>query len=173
MTDNKPRPAVDSYDLAILAALSADAELTSVELSKLVHLSRTAVTRRITALRDRGILSGARYEIAFEKLGFAIRALVSISAPPTVDSWGLLDRLMARPEVLDVSMVLGDELLVAEVIAVDTSQLHDFLTWIHDTGYSETRVILKKHRSTIDFRTRMQMVEDMRDNPDPRLSGPA
>lgn len=173
MTDTKPRPAIDGYDLAILAALSADAELSSVELSKLVHLSRTAVTRRITSLRDRGILSGARYEIAFEKLGFAIRALVSISTPPTVDSWGLLDRLMARPEVLEVSMVLGDELLVAEVIAVDTSQLHDFLTWIHDIGYSETRVILKKHRSTIDFRTRMKMVEDLRDNPDPRLSGGA
>jgi DNA-binding Lrp family transcriptional regulator len=171
MPDNKKPAEIDSYDLTILGALSENAELTSVELSKLVHLSRTAVTRRITSLRDRGILSAARCEIDYEKLGFAIRALVSISTPPTVDSWTLLDRLLARPEVIEASMVLGDELLVAEVIAIDTSQLHDFLTWIHDIGYSETRVVLKKHKSPIDFRARMRMVGEQRENPDPRLLG--
>jgi DNA-binding Lrp family transcriptional regulator len=169
MISDKKRADVDSYDLAIIAALSADAELSSVELSKRVHLSRTAVTRRIAALRDKEILSNARYEIAYEKLGFAIRAYVSITTPPNVDSWNLLERLMTRPEVLDVSLVLGDELLVAEVIAIDTAQLHDFLTWVHDIGYSETRVILRKHKSPIDFRTRLEMIEDLRTNPDPRL----
>ena len=161
---------IDAYDLAILAALSDNAEITSVELSKIVHLSRTAVARRITSLRDRGVLSTARYDIAFNKLGFAIRAFVSITAPPNVDSWELLDKLLARPEVLEASVVLGEELLVVEVIAVDTAHLHAFLTWVDDTGHSETRVVLRKHRSTIDFRTRMKMISAERENPDPRLS---
>ena len=160
---------IDNYDLAILAALADDADITSVELSKRVHLSRTAVTRRIASLRERGVLSNARYDIAYDKLGFAIRAFVSITAPPNVDSWELLDMLLAKPEVLEASVVLGEELLVVEVIAVDTTHLHDFLTWVHDTGYSETRLILRKHRSPIDFRTRLKMVDEVRANPDPRL----
>ncbi len=160
---------VDAYDLAILAALSDNAEITSVELSRVVHLSRTAVARRITSLRDRGILSTPRHDIAFDKLGFAIRAFASITAPPNVDSWEFLDKLLARPEVLEASSVLGEELLVVEVIAVDTAHLHNFLTWVHDIGYSETRVVLQKHRSTIDFRTRMKMISTARENPDPRL----
>ena len=160
---------VDNYDLAILAALADDADISSVDLSKLVHLSRTAVARRIAALRDKGVLSNARYDIAYDKLGFAIRAFVSISTPPNVDSWEFLDSLLQKPEVLEASAVLGDELLIAEVVAVDTSHLHDFLTWVHDRGYSETRVILKTHRSPIDFRTRLKMLEEVRANPDPRL----
>ena len=160
---------IDNYDLAILAALADDADITSVELSKLVHLSRTAVARRIASLRERGILSNARYDIAYDKLGFAIRAFMSITAPSNVDTWEFLYKLLARPEVLEASAVLGEELLVVEIIAVDTAHLHDFLTWVHDIGSSETRVILQKHRSPIDFRTRLKMVDEVRANPDPRL----
>ena len=160
---------IDNYDLAILAALADDADITSVELSKVVHLSRTAVARRIASLRERGILSTARYDVAYDKLGFAIRAFVSVTAPPNVDSWEFLDKLLDKPEVLEASAVLGEELLIVEVIAVDTAHLHNFLTWVHDIGYSETKVILRKHRSPIDFRTRLKMVDDVRANPDPRL----
>ncbi|MEM8815122.1 MAG: Lrp/AsnC family transcriptional regulator [Pseudomonadota bacterium] len=166
--DQKAAGDIDNYDMAILAALSDNAELTTIELSKLVHLSRTAVSRRITSLRDRGVLTPARYDVHYEKLGFAIRAFVSISAPD-VDSFEVLDRLLEKPEVLNVSVVLGDELLVVEIVAVDTAHLHQFLTWVQDTGHSETKVILKKHRSPIDFKTRMKMVENVLANPDPRL----
>lgn len=160
---------IDNYDLAILAALADDADITSVQLSKIVHLSRTAVARRIASLRERGILSNARYDVAYDKLGFAIRAFVSITTPANVDSWEFLDKLLAKPEVLEASAVLGEELLVVEIIAVDTAHLHNFLTWVHDIGYSETRVILRKNRSSIDFRTRLRMVDEIRANPDPRL----
>ena len=165
---HKAAGGIDNYDMAILAALSDNAELTTIELSKLVHLSRTAVSRRITGLKNRGALAPARYDVHYDKLGFAIRAYVSVSAPET-DSFVVLDRLLEKPEVLDVSVVLGEELLLVEVVAVDTAHLHQFLTWVNDIGHSETKVILKKHRSPIDFRTRMRMVEDELANPDPRL----
>ena len=163
------RDTLDNYDLAIISALSADAGLSTIELSRRVHLSRTAVSRRLQNLLDRGVLSPARYDVNFGKLGYAIRAYVSVSTPVDVDSFRVLDQLLERPEVLDVSVVLGDELLVAEVIATDTDHLHQFLTWVHDIGVSETKVVLKKHRSAMSIRTRKRLIDETRAHPDPRL----
>lgn len=163
------RETLDNYDLAIISALSEDASLSTIELSRQVHLSRTAVARRLQNLLDRGVLSPSRYDIDFAKVGFAIRAYVSIVTPAQADSFKVLDQLLERPEVLDVALVLGDELLVAEIIATDTEHLHEFLTWVYDIGVSETKVVLKKHRSPMSFRTRSRLIDDARAHPDPRL----
>lgn len=159
---------IDAYDTAILSALSENAEISSIELSKLVHLSRTAVARRVANLRDRGVIGPAVVSVQYDKLGFSIRAFVEISAPER-DSFKVRDELLDKPEVLNLSVVLGENLIITEVIAVDTKHLHQFLTWIHDRGYSETKVILQQHNSRITFQNRFEMIEQARSNIDPRL----
>ncbi len=159
---------IDAYDTAILSALCDNAELSSIELAKLVHLSRTAVARRVTNLRDRGVIGRAVVRVQYDKLGFSIRAFVEISAPER-DSFKIRDELLEKPEVLNLSVVLGENLIITEVIAVDTKHLHQFLTWIHDRGYSETKVILQQYGSKIAFRDRIDMIERARSDIDPRL----
>ena len=159
---------IDNYDLAIMSALTENAELTTIELAKLVHLSRTAVARRAAALRDAGVLGPVTAAVNYEKLGFSIRGLMEISAPKR-DTFRVRDELLARPEVLSLSVVLGEHLMIAEVIAYDTKHLHQFLTWIHDRGYSQTKVILQQHNSKITFRDRLELIEQARSNIDPRL----
>lgn len=159
---------IDAYDMAIVSALSDNAELTTIELADIVHLSRTAVARRVTRLRDMGVISPARVGVNYERLGFAVRAFVEFSAPKQ-DSFAVRDMLLERPEVIELSIVLGERLIVADVIAVDTSHLHSFLTWLNDIGYSETKVVLKQHRSAIPFRDRIAMIEKEGANVDPRL----
>ncbi len=158
----------DSYDLAIISELSANADLTTIELSERVHLSRTAVARRIAHLRDKQIIGSARVEIPYEKLGVTIRALVEISAPK-FDTFEVRDRVLERPEVLGVSVVLGGNLLVAEVVAFDTNHLHNFLTWLSDMSASQTYVVLKQHESRMPLRDRLKKMRRLNAQPDPRL----
>jgi DNA-binding Lrp family transcriptional regulator len=159
---------IDAYDMAIISALSENARLTTMELSRIVHLSRTAVARRVTRLQDLGVIEPGRCDVNYAQLGFAVRAFVELAAPKR-DSFEVRDRLLERPEVLNLSIVLGDHLILAEVIAVDTQHLHRFLTWLNDIGYSETKVVLKQHRSALTLRERLEMLEKERQSTDPRL----
>jgi DNA-binding Lrp family transcriptional regulator len=161
-------PEIDAYDMAILSALAENARLTTMELSRIVHLSRTAVARRVTRLGDIGVIEPGRCDVNYAKLGFAVRAFVELAAPRR-DSFDVRDRLLERPEVLNLSIVLGEHLVVAEVIAVDTQHLHRFLTWLNDIGYSETKVVLKQHRSGLSFRERLAKLEKERLSTDARL----
>lgn len=159
---------LDSYDFAILSTLSHDADLTMTELADRVHLSRSATVRRVTALRERGVLGRARADIDYTQLGFAVHAFVRLSAPTTF-SFDVLDKVMARPEVLAASIIVGDGLMVIEMVAKDVRHLHRFLTWLQDFGDSDTRVILNTHRSTMPLRKRIEETEKVLESPDERL----
>jgi len=159
---------VDSYDLAILTALEQDSGLTSKELSAKVHLSRTAVVRRINNLRDRGLIGVARSEVDLEKLGFGIQAYVHVVSPSRT-SFDLLDRLLERPEVLSVSVIIGDGIMIVEIAARNKTHLHRFLSWLKDYGDSTTHLVLKNHRSRIQLRDRLRMVDKFLATPDERF----
>jgi Lrp/AsnC family transcriptional regulator for asnA, asnC and gidA len=160
---------IDNYDLAIMSALTENAELTTIELSKLVHLSRTAVARRVAALRDAGVLGPVTAAVNYEKLGFSIRGLIEISAPKR-DTFRVRDELLARPEVLSLSVVLGEHLMIAEVIAYDTKHLHQFLTWLHEFGFSETNVMLQHIESKMPLRDRLRLLDEKLADVDRRLT---
>lgn len=159
---------IDNYDLAIMSALAENANLTTTELSKLVHLSRTAVARRVADLRDAGVLGPTTTAVDYGKLGFSIRALMEISAPKR-DTFRVRDELLARPEVLSLSVVLGEHLMIAEIIAYDTKHLHQFLTWLHEFGFSETNIILQHIESKMSLRERLRLTEEKRAEVDRRL----
>lgn len=162
------RSNVDSYDLAILSALAQDSSLTSKELSAKVHLSRTAVARRINSLRERGLVSVPTSEVNLEELGFGIHAYIHIVSPSKT-SFDLLDRLLERPEVLSVSVIIGEGIMLVEAVARHKTHLHRFLTWLKDYGDSTTHLVLKKHRSKINLRDRLALAEQVLETPDSRF----
>lgn len=168
-TNRRPADAdVDSHDLAILSALSVDASQTMTELADRVHLSRSATVRRVAALRERGVLGPARAVIDYGQLGFSVHADVRLSAPTKV-SFDLLDKVMARPEVITASIIAGGGLMIIETIAKDVKHLHRFLTWLQEHGDSDTRVILNTHRSKMPLRERLGKVDELLNTPDERL----
>ena len=69
MENKRQRPELDKYDVAILSALAVNTRLTTVELSQMVHLSRTAVSRRITALKRMNVLNDAGDVLNYESMG--------------------------------------------------------------------------------------------------------
>ena len=152
-------PELDRYDVAILSALMVNTRLTTVELAQKVHLSRTAVSRRITALRRMNVLNDAGDVLNYESMGFKVRASVEISAPGQATAI-IKPKLLERPEVLSVAVMAGDGLLCLDVIAVDMDHLHSFINSIQENGDTTTKVVFAEEKSQLTLVERMRRLNE-------------
>ena len=155
----KRRTELDRYDVAILSALANNTRLTTVELASMVHLSRTAVSRRITALKRDRILNDAAEVLNYESIGFGVRAAVEIAVPSQVAE-SLRKKLVHEPEVLAVSVIAGDGLLCLDVIAVDMDHLHRFINSLQRSGDTTTKIIFAEEKSKLSLVDRMRMIKE-------------
>jgi Lrp/AsnC family leucine-responsive transcriptional regulator len=155
----KHRPSLDKYDLAILSALSLNTRLTAVDLARRVHLSRTAVSRRITALKRMKVLNDSADVLNYESIGFKVRATVEIATNGRASSV-IKPKLLQRPEVLSVSVVAGDGVLSLDVIAFDMDHLHGFIRSVQDDGDTTTKVIFTEEKSQLTLAERMRRLRE-------------
>lgn len=81
MAKDRARPPLDERDEKILALLRADAWLSYAEISRRVHLSPSAVQRRVERMMSDGILLGARADITpgARMDGLVVFALVELA----------------------------------------------------------------------------------------------
>ena len=157
MSEKKRRADLDRYDLAILSALATNTRLTTVELATIVHLSRTAVSRRIAALKRMNVLSDSADVLNYELIGFGVRAVVELSAPSHIAKI-LKQTLLQRPEVLTVSVIAGDGLLSVDVIAVDMDHLHGFVHSLQDSGETTTKIVFAEEKSQLTLVDRVRLL---------------
>ena len=75
MTGNRP---LDDKDLEILKRLQDDAWITHSELGEHVHLSASAVQRRIRRLREDGVITGARAVVDPARTGQGLRVYLML-----------------------------------------------------------------------------------------------
>lgn len=150
---------LDRYDVAILSALATNTRLTTVELASMVHLSRTAVSRRISSLKRTRALNDAAEVLNYESLGFGVRAVVEVDAPSQV-SKALRKQLLVQPEVLTVAVIAGDGLLSLDVIAVDMDHLHSFVHSLQRSGDTSTKIVFAEDKSQLTLIERMQMLNE-------------
>ncbi len=154
---------LDRYDVAILSALATNTRLTTVELAAMVHLSRTAVSRRLSALKRTRVLNNAAEVLNYESLGFRVRAVVEVSAPSQVVQT-LRKQLLVQPEVLTVSVIAGDGLLSLDVIAIDMEHLHSFIHSLQRSGDTSTKIVFAEDKSQLTLIERMRMLEEQTAN---------
>lgn len=159
MSTARRQSELDKYDVAILSALAMNTRLTAVELATMVHLSRTAVSRRITALKKARVLNNAAEVLNYEPLGFAVRAVVEIKSPNHAAE-ALRKRLRVQPEVLTIAVIAGDGLLCLDVIAVDMEHLHQFISTLQKSGETSTKIIFAKDKSDLTLIERMRMLNE-------------
>lgn len=159
MNSHKRHAELDRYDVAILSALAIKTRLTTVDIATMVHLSRTAVSRRITALKRAEVLNDAAEVLNYEPLGFAVRAIVEIKSPSQATET-LRKRLRIQPEVLTIAVIAGDGLLCLDVIAVDMEHLHEFLGTLQKSGETSTKIIYAKDKSELTLVQRMRMLNE-------------
>lgn len=152
-------PDLDKYDVAILSALSINNRLTTVELAQKVHLSRTAVSRRLVSLKRMNVLLDSADVLNYESMGFKVRASVEISAPGQATTT-IKPKLLQCPEVLSVAVMAGDGILCLDVIAVDMDHLHSFIRSLQENGSTTTKVIFAEEKSQLTLVERMRKLSE-------------
>ncbi|MCM2420099.1 Lrp/AsnC family transcriptional regulator [Streptomyces sp. RKAG293] len=135
--------ALDSVDMRLLELVQTEGRITLSELGRRVSLSPAAVAERIRRLEGNGIITGYSAVVAPNRLGYGMLAFVRVSPhggytlrhPRTLE-------LMARPEILEVHHVVGEDCWIIKVAVADTSHLEEILEQISALGRTTTSIVL-------------------------------
>ena len=122
-------PELDSFDIAILNQLQANARLSSVAMADAVHLSASQITRRLKRLEETGVIR--RYAALLEPaaMGLGLMAFTHVSLDvQTKETSRDFARAMDRlPGVLECYSTTGDADFLLKIVARDLAAFSDLL----------------------------------------------
>ena len=117
---------LDNLDLRILAILQQNARTKISEIARDVHLSVTAVTRRIERLEDTGIIRGYRALIDSEQSGIQIHGFI-IGGVYKIMLPEFYHYVAAVPEIVRCETIIsGGKEILLEFYCRDTNHLMAF-----------------------------------------------
>ena len=127
-----PPAALDRWDVAILAALQADARLTNTDLAARIGLSAAPTWRRVKWLEAQGYISGYRAELDRRKIGLGVLAFVRIDAERNnAEATRALEAaIRALPEVVACHYISGAGTFELQVMCTD---LDAYARWSMET----------------------------------------
>jgi Lrp/AsnC family leucine-responsive transcriptional regulator len=122
-------PALDDFDLKILAILQNDGRISMVDLGNRVGLSETPCARRVKRLEAEGIIKSYVALVDSEKIGVGVKALVQVRLRrQTKEAVGEFEEAIGKlPEVIECDLVAGDFDYVLHVRVKDLAALKDFI----------------------------------------------
>jgi DNA-binding Lrp family transcriptional regulator len=120
---------LDRASREILAALQADARLSTQALAEKVGLSATPVWRRVKELEERGVIRAQVVLVDREKIGLSICVLAHVSlvrhSEGAVEQF---ERLVGtRREIIECHAITGEADYVIKVVATDMKAYDQFL----------------------------------------------
>ncbi len=135
---------LDDVDAAIVTILQTEGRLSFRELARRVHLSPAAVTARVHALEDSGVIRGYRADVDPGRLGRSVRAFVRLTATSaTTRSISLAEEIARHhPAVREMHQVLGDCDVILYVEARDLRELDALVTDLGRYGATSTTVVV-------------------------------
>lgn len=119
----EPPAALDDTDRRIIAELAADSSVSVPKMSKRIGVTANAAYARIDKLRRRGVIR--RYSISIDgrHLGYGVKAMLGVNMDIKRRD-GVIDELMAIPEVTEVSEVTGRFDMLVTVHARSLDDMH-------------------------------------------------
>jgi Lrp/AsnC family transcriptional regulator, leucine-responsive regulatory protein len=130
VVDDPHGPGLDRYDVAILAALQADARLSNTELAARIGLSAAPTWRRVKWLEQQGYITGYRAEIDRRRIGLGVFAFVRVDAERNTGraTKELEDAIRRLPEVTACHYISGAGTFELQVMATDLDAFSRFAT---------------------------------------------
>lgn len=112
---------LDRYDVAILAALQADATLSVAQLSEKVGLSSTPCWKRLRRLEEDGYIEQRVAIVNRRKVGLPVTVFVSVRTSQHDEQWlaRFAAAVMALPEVQEFHRMSGDVDYLLKVVTSD------------------------------------------------------
>lgn len=120
---------MDSFDIAILAALQKDGAMTNAALAELVNLSASQCSRRRAALEESGVIEGYSARLNAQALGFGLRAIIRVNlrshGQEKEDNFARF--VATHPQIRSAYSVSGDADYVLDLRARDLDAFADFI----------------------------------------------
>lgn len=140
---------MDEIDSKILRILSENANATATEMMAQVNLSIPAINKRISKLRQCGVIRQFTVLVDPEKVGKSIQAfiLVVMQQPANVEK--LKDYILSDPDIMECYAVTGEYDFIIKVCARDVEQLEDKLNLLKQqkgVAKSYTMLSLMEHK---------------------------
>lgn len=121
--------AVDSFDIAILAALQRDGAMTNAALAEQVNLSASQCSRRRAALEEAGVIQGYAARLNAAQLGYGLRAVIRVNL--TGHGQGREEEfarfVASHPQIRSAFSVSGDADYILDIRARDLDAFADFV----------------------------------------------
>lgn len=153
------KPILDRKDWRILGELQKDGRIAVTTLARRVGLSRAAVTDRIEALRDSGVIRGFSVNVDLVKVGLGVSAFVRLKASTTRFK-PLVRQISEIPEVTELHVLSGADLMLAKVVACSTAHLERVVKRIALLADTETALIFSTRKMNLALDD--QLAERMR-----------
>jgi len=118
--------ALDDLDLRILDMLTQDSRASCAAIGRKLHLSRSAVRRRIQKLVANGVIENFTITINPYRMGREISAFFEIEVEPR-RLQEVARRLAENPDILSVNQMTGPSTLHAHAALRDRTHLERFL----------------------------------------------
>ncbi|WP_195797131.1 Lrp/AsnC family transcriptional regulator [Roseateles sp. DAIF2] len=132
---------LDEKAWLLLQALQADGRAPLKSLAAAAGLSIPATAERLKRLQEAGVISGIHAELEPRALGYAVRAIIGITAPQPAKA-RLLSKLRELPEVLECHHVTGADSYVMTVVATGLAELEALIARINAFGETRTSIVL-------------------------------
>ena len=120
---------LDSFDIALLAALQRDGSMTNAALADIVNLSPSQCSRRRAALEQAGVIEGYVARLSATRLGYGLRAIirVNLSSHGQTKEDDFARFVTAHPQIRSAFSVSGDADYVLDIRARDLDAFADFV----------------------------------------------
>ena len=119
---------MDKIDLKILKLLQTDSGLSISEIAAKVGLSTSPCWKRISRLREQGVIKGQVSLLNASMLGFGLTAYVSIKTGEHSDNWlnKFSTTVTGMPEVMEFHRMAGDVDYMLKVVVADIDAFDKF-----------------------------------------------
>ena len=140
----KPKFEADRIDWKILELLQRDARMTNTEIGKLVGLSQPAVTGRIRALEEAGVIEMYSARINARALGHEITAIIRLrTSHEKINS--CLKAFSSIPEILEAHRITGEDCFIVKASFAQMSRLEATIDALAKFGSVTTSLVLASY----------------------------
>lgn len=134
---------MDEIDSKILHILSENANATATEMMAQINLSIPAINKRISKLRQSGMIRQFTILVDPEKVGKPIQAFILVVLQHPSCATALAEYIQSDPDILECYAVTGEYDYIIKVCAADVEQLEKKLLLLkHQKGVAKSHTML-------------------------------
>ena len=140
---------MDEIDGKILRILSEKADTTATEMTAMVNLSIPAINKRISKLRQSGLIRQFTILVDPDKVGKPIQAFILVVLQQPSGATKLTEYIKSDPDILECYAVTGEYDYIIKVCARDVGQLEEKLNLLKQqkgVAKSYTMLSLMEHK---------------------------